>query len=156
MYADPWNSWYEMSSAGKLYHTLQPRTLGSELTQLISRENMFWLPNPGNKASRKVTKHSCKVTASLTSPFLNNTNMSFHFLLQNLTLAYQLFNIIHLATMTIDSFVILLRLAQNWWLQLLPWPSQITLPHDSPTALCPMLHDPLPFLCHPLSHGKLF
>jgi hypothetical protein len=113
MYADPWNSWYEMSSAGKLYHTLQPRTLGSELTQLISRENMFWLPNPGNKASRKVTKHSCKVTASLTSPFLNNTNMSFHFLLQNLTLAYQLFNIIHLATMTIDSFVILLRLAQN-------------------------------------------
>ena len=41
----------------------------------------------------EVIQHSSEVLTSLTSPLINGTNLSFHLLLQTLTLAYQLLNV---------------------------------------------------------------
>jgi hypothetical protein len=41
----------------------------------------------------EIIKHSSEVLTSLTSPLINNTNLSFCLLLQTLTLAYQLLNV---------------------------------------------------------------
>ncbi|XP_021516443.1 endogenous retrovirus group FC1 Env polyprotein-like isoform X2 [Meriones unguiculatus] len=88
---DPWDPRWETGIVGKLYHRYKPElpisTIYIQRTYIPITQSL----NMGEVGN--VIKHSSKVIASLTSPLLNNTNLSFRLLLQTLTLAYKLLNV---------------------------------------------------------------
>lgn len=152
-YPGPMKSQVEKGVVRKLHHINKSGLTISRIN--IPRKYVSIIQPLEIREIREVINYSSKVTASLTSLLLNNTNLSFH-LLRILTSAYQLLMSPNLTALEIEGWwhiVCPLEPVPNCHLQLLQWPCQITF-HQMPwTWWC---HNLLPSLHHPLYMADCF